>query len=1118
MTEIRGSGGRSGSGATTQVIYASPPIYAPSVTPDNLDSVQYAEILDLICEGEIEGFPNAKAYSRDTPEYNIALLKDVFLDDTPILRAGANPLAVQDSDYNFKDVQLYTRYGTQDQTFIPLSRTIQSEYPVNTKITFDTPVTRTISTAGVNGLRLTLSTPQLQNYQSNGDIFGEAVDFAIEVSYNGGPFVRIILDNFVGRTTDLYQREIRFNFTGSLPVDVRVVRVTPDFTEPNVAGDIYWTSYTEIKYARLRYPNSALIGLRVNSAEFGSVPSRSYRIRGIKVAIPNNATVSNVTGALTYSGVWGGTFANAQWTTDPAWCLWDLLTPKRYGTGQFITASNLDKWSFYAASQYCSELVPDGNGGTEPRFSCNVNIQTQDDAYNVINQMASIFRAMPFWSAGSISISQDRPTDPTYLFNTSNVTEEGFAYSGSGLKTRSNVAIVKYFDINGARDTSFEVVEDQTSITRYGIIKTEVDAFGCTSRSQARRLGEWLIYTSQNESETVSFTAGIDAGAVIRPGQVIQVADPVRSGERTGGRIIRATATTVTVDDVSSIRFSGASPTLSVILPDGTVETKTISSRNINEFTVASAFSNAPQPGAIWIYQDSGIETQLFRVLTVAERDEVSYDITAISYNPSKYNYVERDVPLTTRDISNLNEPPPAPTDIKATELLYESNGQVLSKIILSWRPVISSTTYKVRYRLGNGNWNIHESVSPDYEIINTGVGRYSFEVVSVSATLKTSTPTTFTFDAIGKTAPPTTIPDLFIAPIDDKNAELYWPQATDIDVKIGGKVRIRHSPLIDGTASWGQSNDIVPAVNGSSTRKIVPLLEGTYFIRAIDSLGNESAGVASVIVDLPAPQDEYVAQEYREEDNSPPFNGTTVSMSYNSEEGGLILASSTLIDNMATDGDWDALSLIDYIGGAVSEGSYQFSETLDLGAVYDIDVRNILKTRAYEPGNLWDDRLEPIDLWDSVDGDDLGQANCSLYIRTTNTDPGGSPTWNAWQPFVNNTARGRGFQFKLVATSSNKGENVVVEELGVITALQRRTETQRNLTSAASAYSVTFPNAFYTTPSIGITAQDMDTGDYFAVTSVSRTGFTVTFRDSGGSMVSKVFDYQAVGHGREIT
>ena len=1092
--------------------------YTPSTTPDNLDSVQYAEIIDLLCEGEIEGFPNAKDYTRGTTAYNIALLKDVFLDDTPILRANANPLAPLDSDYNFQNVEIFPRYGLQSQDRINLAENVQSETAVGVKVEQATPVTRTINTAGVDAVRVTLSSPQLQEFLSNGDILGVAVDFAIEVAYNGGTFNQVVFDSFNGRTTDLYQREIKIPITGTLPVDIRVVRVTEDFTTTSKVGDIIWTSFTEIKFAKLTYPNTALVGARVNAAQFGNIPSRAYRIRGIKVKIPSNATVSSFDGSLTYAGVWNGTFGAAQWTTDPAWCLYDLLINKRYGTGQHITEASLDKYAFFAASQYCSAQVPDGFNSTEPRFSCNINIQTQEDAYNVINQMASVFRAMPFWSAGSITITQDRPSDPAYLFNTSNVTEQGFSYAGSALKTRPTVAVVKYFDINGSRDASFEIIEDQAAIARYGIIKTEINAIGCTSRNQARRLGEWLLYTSQQETEILTFSTGIDAGAVVRPGQVISIADPVRSGERTGGRIVRATQNTITVDDVSNISFSGTSQTLSVVLPDGSIQSRTISSRLDSVFTVASAYSDAPQSGSVWIYEDSGILTQLFRVLSVVENEGSIYAVTAVAHNPSKYNYIERDIPLTTRDISNLDDPPAPPINLQATEVLYESNGQVLAKVILSWAPSLRSTVYRVRYRLGSNNFTSLETSAPDIEIINTDVGRYEFEVSSLSATSKASTPTLFTFDTVGKTAPPETIPDLFIAPIDDKNAELYWPQSVDIDVRIGGKIRIRHSPLVDGTATWGLTNDIVPAVAGSSTRKIVPLLEGTYFIRAIDSLENQSAGVASVIVDLPAPQDPFVAQEYREEDNSPPFNGTATAMAYSSEENGLILASVTLIDAMATDGNWDGIGDIDYIGGSVTEGEYQFSETLDLGGVYDIDLRNILKTRAYESGNLWDDHLELIDLWENIDGDDLSQVNCSLYVRVTNDATSGTPTWKDWQPFVNGSAHGRGFQFKLEATSSGPSENVVVEELGVITELQRRTETQRNLTSGAASFTVTFPSAFYTVPSVGITAQDMGTGDFFTVSGVTRTGFTVVFRNSGSSMVSKVFDYQAVGHGREIT
>jgi len=1117
MTQIIGAGGGGGGGGGGKGGGSGAQgAYTPKTQPDTLDSIQYAEILDLLGEGEIEGFPSTRGYTRGTAAYDAAMLKDIYFDNTPILNPTANPAAPQTSDYNFQNLELYPRYGTQGQDYIPLAYTVQNETAVGVKVQQSAPVTRTISDVNVNAVRVTVTIPALQVITSKGDVEGNTIGLEIWVSYNSGAYTKVVADVIAGRTADAYQREYRINFTQTGPYSIRVYRAAEDFNDPKIQGDLFWTSYTEIIYARLRYPNSALMGIRIDAHQFNNIPERTYKIRGLKVRIPNNGTVDQTNGRITYAGVWGGTFAAAAWTSDPAWCLWDLLTSTRYGTGNYLDTTKLDKFSFYAASVYANELVPDGLGGTEPRFSCNVNIQTQDEAYKVINQLSSVFRAMPYWSAGSVTISQDRPTDPSYLFTPSNVTEQGFAYSGSSLKTRHTVAVVKYFDMD-SRDTGFEVVENQDAIRKYGVIKTEIDAFACTSRGQARRLGEWLLYSEQYETETVSFSTGLDAGAIVRPGQIIEIADPVRAGERCGGRIVSATASQVVVDSVSGIRFAGVSKTLSVVLPNGTVETKSISSYSGTTFNLASSFSQAPTPDSIWIYQDASVETQQFRVISIAENDDGTYAISALAYNASKYAYIERDVPLTTRDITNLNEPPPAPVQLRGEELLYENNGQVLSKIIIGWAASPLAASYKIRYRLGSGNWVTDTTVSPDYEIVNSSIGQYSIEVASANAGGKASAFTPFVFDAIGKTAPPTTIPDLFIAPIDSKSAELYWPQSVDIDVRIGGQIRIRHTSITDGTASWGKSNDIVPAVAGSSTRKIVPLLEGTYFIRAVDSLGNESAGVASVVVDLPEPQDAFLVQEYREEDNSPPFNGTATDMYYSTDEGGLILTSSALIDDMATDGDWDALGLIDYIGGAVSEGSYQFYETLDLGAVYDVDIQTILKTRAFEAGNLWDDRLDDIDLWGSVDGDDLGAANCGLYVRTTTDNPSGTPTWGAWQPFVNNTTRGRGLQFKVVATSGDAAQNIIIEELGVITKLQRRTEQQRNLSSGAGSYAVTFPAAFYGTPSVGITAQDMATGDYFTVASASRTGFTVTFRNSAGSIVSKTFDYQAVGHGRQI-
>lgn len=1123
--QIAGAGG--GGGGTQQTTVVAQAAGGGYVNPDNLDSRQVVRVIDLLGEGEIEGFPSARGYTPGTAAYENAIKKDIYFNNTPILRSSANPNNVQTSDYNFDltGAGFEYRSGTQAQSYTSnIGDANQQTYAVGLKVTKDVPVTRSITDTDVNSVRVTIGTPALQKFEANGDINGRTIEYQIQASYSGGPFSAVVTSNISGRTPDLYQRIHRIDLTAAPPVDIRVVRISDDAPSPGSSveySDLYWYDYTEKINAKTTFPNTALMGIRINAEQFSSIPTRSYRVRGIKVRIPNNATVDQDTGRLIYAGTWNGTFAAAQWTSDPCWILWDLLTSTRYGFGDHINADQLDKWSFLAASQYCAELVPDGRGGQEPRFSCNVVLQAQQEAFALINDMCSVFRAMPFWSAGTLEVSQDRPQDYSYIFNQTNVTEAGFNYSGSGLKTRHTVAVVQYFDMD-LRDIAYEVIEDKTGIDKFGVVKTEIQAFACTSQSQARRVGEWLLYTEQNETEIVSFETDIAAGISVRPGDLIKIADPVRAGVSRSGRCTTGSTTTSVKLDRDDVNLFPSGPpssfTFNVLLPDGSLAIVPNSTLVNNTVSVGTTLALAPVAGAPWTIGTTEVQMSTWRVLSISENED-NYAITAVAYNSSKYDYVERDVPLSTRDVSDLNEPPTSPTNLQAQEVLYESNGQVLAKLIVTWRGSERALNYEVRYRVNNGNWVNRTIRTIDLEIVNSDVGIYEIEVTAIGViNSKRSSAATLTFNAIGKTAPPVTIPDLFIAPIDEHTAELYWPQSVDIDVRIGGKIRIRHTPITDGTASWGKGNDIVPAVNGSSTRKIVPLLEGTYFIRAVDSLGNESAGTASVVVDLPEPQDLLLVQEYREEDNSPPFNGTGNDLYYNSTELGLSLAADTLVDDMATDGDWDALGLIDYIGGAVSEGSYQFYETLDLGGVYDLGIQRILKTRSYEPGNTWDERIGNIDLWDDIDGDDLGAANCTVYIRTTSDDPTGTPTWKDWQPFVNNTQRGRGFQFKVIATSSNPAQNVVIEELGVQAHFERRTEQQRNLSSGAGSYAVTFPTAFYGIPSIGITAQDMDTGDYFQLSSVSRTGFTVTFRDSGSNIVSKTFDYQAVGHGREIT
>ena len=1075
-----GKGGDGGGGGT------------PTEATDNLNSTQYAKVVDLISEGEIQGLKDGA--------------KSIFLDNTPLQNA--------DGSYNFQNVTVETRNGTQNQTFIPLAADIEDEKPVGVQVQQATPIVRSITDSNVNAARVSITVPQLQRFTDAGDIEGASVRLQIAVQYNGGGYTTAIDDTISGRSADAYQRDYLVSLTGAKPVDIKITRITDDSGSSKLLNAFSWSSYTELTYAKLRYPNSALVALRVDAEQFSSIPTRSYLVRGIKVQIPSNATVDTTNGRLIYAGIWNGSFGAAQWTTDPAWCLWDLLTSTRYGFGDHIQAVQLDKWAFYAASQYASELVPDGFGGTEPRFSCNINIQTAEEAYKLINDMCSVFRVMPYWSTGALTVSQDRPADSAYLFTLANVTEEGFSYQGSSRKSRPTVAVVSYLDLN-SRDIAYEVVEDQEAIAKFGVVTTQISAFACTSRGQASRIGEWLLYSEHYESEVISFTASIDAGVVVRPGQIIEVSDPTRAGSRRGGRIRSATSSSVTVDDAAGLTPSGA--TLSVIMPDGTVQTRGISSIAGNVISLATALSTAPNANSVWIFQTSNIQASTWRVLTVSEQEGAQYGITALAYNAGKYDYIERGALLQQRDITDLNIIPEAPINLRGVEALYENNGRVLSKLIVTWQPVVGVNQYKYRWRQQNGNWSSLTQQRPDFEIFNTAPGLYEIEVYSVAASLRSSVlPALLSFNVLGKTAWPVDVTGVSLVPIDQASAVLSWAASTELDVKIGGKVLIRHTPALIG-AVWEDSIEIVPAASGNQTQKQVPLLEGTYLLKFEDDGGRRSFNATLTVADLPTPLPRLLVQTYAEDQETPPFSGNVIDMFYDSGLDGLVISTGAFVDDMALPGDWDALPSIDSVGGVLGFGEYEFGSTLDMGGVFDVNMQRRFVTRPYLPAGLWDDKTALIDTWSEIDENNLDQVNASLYVRTTTDNPAGTPTWSTWREFANAIVRGRGFQFKTIATSNDPAMNILIDELGCVVELQQRTEQSATLTSGAGTYTVTFAEPFYQTPSIGVTGYNMSSADYFTIGSVTRTGFQVTFRNSGGTAVSRQFTYTAIGYGREI-
>lgn len=1063
----------------------------PTTARDSLDSRQYAELIDLISEGEIAGLKDG--------------LKSIFLDNTPL----QNP----DGTFNFQNVTVYTRNGTQNQDAIPFAGEIEDERGVGVTVRNDGPVTRTITDSQTDAVRITISVPRLEEITNLGDTVGQSFRLQIQIQYNGGGFSTVIDDTVSGRTGDPYQKAYLVNLSGAFPVDVRLVRISADSSDLRLSNEFTWTSYTEIIYSRLAYPNSALVGIRIDAEQFNNIPQRSYLIRGIKVRIPNNATVDSTNGRLTYAGIWNGTFGAAQWCSDPAWILWDLLSSSRYGLGEHLDTAQLDRWSFFSASQYCNEIVPDGFGGYEPRFSCNVNIQTSEEAYKLINDMCSVFRAMPYWAVGSLTVSQDKPVDPSYLFTLANVTEDGFSYSGSSLKTRPNVAVVSYMDLS-LRDITYEVVEDAEAIAKYGVVKTELSAFACTSRGQAHRIGEWLLYSERYEGETVTFATSMDAGVIVRPGQVISIADPVKAGARRGGRISSATTTAITVDDATGLTVPG---TISAILPTGTVELRTAQSIAGRVITVTSAFSTAPGANSVWVYETSNIQTSTWRVLGIAEQDGSKYAITALSYNASKYAYIERDQPLQQRDITDLNIVPAAPNNLSAVEVLYDAGGIAKAKLLVGWDSVEGVQEYRFRWRVRNGNWTDERIKRVDYEILDTTPGVYEIEVYSVGANLRTSVqPAFLTQQTFGKTAPPADVENVSLIPGDQLSGVLTWDRSPDLDVLLGGKVLIRHSAAMTG-ATWEESQEIVAAAAGSQTQKQVPMLEGTYLLKFEDDTGNRSTTANTIVADFPEPQPRSLFKQYAEDQEDPPFSGNTSGLFYFADYDGLILDSGQLIDDLATDGDFDALSVLDAIGGVNPLGEYEFGSSWDMGAVYDVNLRRRFVTRPIVPAALWDDKVQLIDEWPLIDEDNIDTVNAALYVRTTADDPAGTPTWGDWNEFANVISRGRGFQFKVRATSTDPDTNIVIDELGCLMELQLHTEQSGTLASGAGPYAVTFGNAFYQAPNVGVTGFNMATGDFFTVTSVTRTGFTVEFKNSTGTSVNRNFTYTAVGYGREV-
>ena len=706
MLEIQGSGGKGGKGGGRQ----------PVESPDDLQSRQYAKVLDLVSEGEIVGLINGR--------------KSIFLNDTPL----ENP----DGTQNFQGVvHDDSSKGVQSQNFLAGFEGVEAEIAVGVEVTKILPVTRTVSNTNVSAIRVTVGIPALSvQSKTNGDLSGSEVTFVIEVQRTGTAFIEVKADTIKGKTTSKYQRSYRISLTGVGPWNIRVRRVTEDSKSVTLSNKTFWESYTEIIESKLRYPNSALVALSVDAEHFSSVPVRGYEMKGLIVRVPTNYDPI----ARTYAGIWNGTFKLA-WTNNPAWCFYDLITTKRYGLGNSINIEQMDKWVLYEISKHCDGLVDDGFGGKEPRFTCNLYLQTREEAYNVISSFASMFCSIAFWSGGAISTVQDSPADPVALFAPANVINGAFSYTGSSLKSRHTIALVSWNDPLDRYKQKIEYVEDTESVIRFGARQTEVVAIGCTSRGQAHRYGRRILYTERMETEVISFRTGLE-GLTIMPGEVIQTTDPVRSGLRMGGRIISATAAVLTLDAPVSL-VSGQTYTLWAVLPDGTVQSRpvtTLTTSPVSALTVAPAFTQIPQAMAVWGLSSNELVHETWRIISIAEVDEFQAEITALKYSANKYAEIEQGIVLQALPTTTIKTTQDSPTNLTITESTYPvTPGTLATRLTVSW--LGNGAVYELRYRRGADNWKSASSTSTSLDIDAAQAGTYQFSLVAVSAIGRRSRP-----------------------------------------------------------------------------------------------------------------------------------------------------------------------------------------------------------------------------------------------------------------------------------------------------------------------------------------------------------------------------------------
>ncbi|HHU0577980.1 TPA: phage tail tip fiber protein [Klebsiella pneumoniae] len=813
---ISGRGGNKGGGSSRTPVEAN----------DTVNSRAMASVLDLLGEGVIGGLVDGA--------------KSIFLNDTPLQNG--------DNSYNFSGVTWWFRDGSQDQSVIDGFDFIETPKSVGRQLKQTSQVNVSLDSADSDRVRVVMKFPSLRSIdKKSGDTNGTTVQFKFQIDAgNGGGFVDVVAEgessaniSLTAKKTGVYYRSYVLDLPKPAKAyTLRAIRLTEDHNDNSyLYDDTYIDSIGEIVNTSLNYPNSALVGLKINSEQFGStMPSRSYLIKGLKIRVPSNYNADT----NSYDGNWDGTFKLAS-SSNPAWILFDLLTNTRYGLGQFVQESMINIGELYQIGRYCDAFVDDGFGGKEKRFAINTQITSRQDAYRVVQDIAGAFRGMVYWAGGMVHITQDSPADPVMLFSNSNVVNGSFAYKGSARKDRYSVALITYNNKEDGYKQSVEYVEDQEAIKRYGVRKTESVAFGCTSRGQAHRVGLWTLYTSRMESDVITFAVGMDS-VFLMPGDIVLIADKFRAGRRNSGRITGYTYNSIKLD--APVDLTSVGNHITFLSAEGKMVERDIleNGKSITTVTFKTALSSneIPVNDAVWVIAQPDLTPLQARVVSVTEGDDgTSFNITAIQNNPTKYEAIDSGAQLIPQNTTVLDPTFSKPSGLAITEGTYLSSpGNLSVSLTATWQG--KSAQYYISWRrsdAGNvSNWKSERVTEEQFELLGVAEnGQYDFQVYAVSVGGRKTDPISITYKVLGTMTAPDA-PTSLTAVGDYRSIVLNWVNPASVDLD--------HIEVLASKTNDKSKAQLIAKVSGTtfSHNGLEDSVTWYYWVRAANKRGMLSA------------------------------------------------------------------------------------------------------------------------------------------------------------------------------------------------------------------------------------------------------------------------------------